>query len=333
MKDCINESKLLMEELNTPFETRHIEWRVQSASKRGNNLKVLVLPYLTARSVMQRLDDVCGGFWQSNYDKIQTTGTEAFQCRLSIKIGDEWITRTDAAEVSDIESVKGGHSNALKRAGVQWGIGRYLYDLEPFWVELKNQGQINVYGKFKINGQLEQVKGYFNPPKLPSWALPKSESKFGSEQHSVAAQTQSNPTSTKKETSSQQENGPKSQPSNGKQSHANSVALIIKVLTEMQMPENYVAPLLKITTGATVHFSQATSEELGKFYHALIPVKTYLDTCRSLNLNEEQILYYAQIVHKTELKNPFSLIAKMTKNSCTKTLELIREDLKIGLAV
>lgn len=47
----------------------------------------------------------------------------------------------DGAEDSDIESVKGGLSDSMKRAAVQWGIGRVLYDLNTVWVEIEKRGR------------------------------------------------------------------------------------------------------------------------------------------------------------------------------------------------
>lgn len=171
----MNEEKYqaILKKLAEPFPPDCIEWRVQSATEKNGKIKLLILPYIESRAVMERFDEVCGVFWKSDFQKIQVNNTEAFQCRLSIKIGDEWITRTDAAEISDYESVKGGHSNALKRAGVQWGVGRYLYALPKVWVEMKDRGKYPVYGSFKINGQTRQLNGYFDPPELPHWALPK----------------------------------------------------------------------------------------------------------------------------------------------------------------
>ncbi|WP_263317101.1 Rad52/Rad22 family DNA repair protein, partial [Enterobacter hormaechei] len=52
------------------------------------------------------------------------------ECGISIKVEGEWITKWDAAENTQVEAVKGGRSGAMKRAAVQWGIGRYLYNLE-----------------------------------------------------------------------------------------------------------------------------------------------------------------------------------------------------------
>lgn len=133
----MEKGRKLLEELQKPFSSEQIEWRVRAATGNHGNFKVLVVPYITSRTVMQRLDDVCGGYWQSNFDRIVVGDVEAFQCRISIKLEDEWVTRTDASEVTDYESVKGGHSNAFKRAAIHWGIGRYLYNVNSFWVDVK----------------------------------------------------------------------------------------------------------------------------------------------------------------------------------------------------
>jgi hypothetical protein len=71
-------------------------------------------------------------------------------------MNNEWIGKSDGAGDSAIEGAKGGISDALKRAGVRWGIGRYLYYLPTKWVEMNKYRQIE------------------NPPTLPSWALPKN---------------------------------------------------------------------------------------------------------------------------------------------------------------
>ncbi|WP_243664619.1 Rad52/Rad22 family DNA repair protein [Rhodothermus marinus] len=63
-------------------------------------------------------------------------------CGISIRIGDEWITKWDGAENTDIEPVKGGLSSAMRRAAVQWGIGRYLYRLPNQWVRIDERGRL-----------------------------------------------------------------------------------------------------------------------------------------------------------------------------------------------
>ncbi len=42
---------------------------------------------------------------------------------------------------SDIESVKGGLSDSMKRAAVEWGIGRYLYGMTQKWVSIEQRGK------------------------------------------------------------------------------------------------------------------------------------------------------------------------------------------------
>jgi len=66
-------------------------------------------------------------------------------------------TKWDGAENTDFEAIKGGLSDAFKRAGYKWGIGRYLYRLESAWVPCE------------LHGKTVVLK---STPPLPSWALP-----------------------------------------------------------------------------------------------------------------------------------------------------------------
>jgi hypothetical protein len=97
----------------------------------------MALAYIDARNVMERLDSVCGpSNWKDTYERDE----KGVMCCLSLRIGDEWIGKTDGAEPSDIEGYKGAVSDAFKRAAVKWGIGRYLYALDAPWVSL-DQGK------------------------------------------------------------------------------------------------------------------------------------------------------------------------------------------------
>ena len=118
-----------LELLDSPFPAQDIEWRIQQAGKNNSGIWVKVLAYVTNRAIMKRLDEVCGkSGWCNEYRDIPNNG--GVECGLSIKVDDEWITKWDAAEKTQVEAVKGGRSGAMKRAAVQWGIGRYLYDLD-----------------------------------------------------------------------------------------------------------------------------------------------------------------------------------------------------------
>lgn len=126
----------ILQELSNPFPPAKISWRVGSTTadkKRG-----LALAYIDARDVMARLDQVCGAAgWQ---DRYEFHGPRTV-CYLSVKIDGEWVTKADGAGDSDVEAEKGAISDAFKRAAVKWGIGRYLYDVEGPWVELRAAGR------------------------------------------------------------------------------------------------------------------------------------------------------------------------------------------------
>lgn len=124
-----------LNKLDEPFPTADIEWRVQSCGVTSNGKPwAMVLAYVTNRAIMKRLDDVCGkAFWRNEFLPAPDSGV---MCGISIKVEEEWITKWDAAENTQVEAVKGGMSGAMKRAAVQWGIGRYLYSLEEGFAEV-----------------------------------------------------------------------------------------------------------------------------------------------------------------------------------------------------
>ena len=160
-----------LNDLKKPFPSKDIEWRLQQCGeKTDGSIWGKCLAYITSRAVQERLDEVCGtDGWRS---EIRKDGN-AYLCTLSIRVKHEdgsveWISRTDGADATDIESVKGGISGAIKRAAVQFGIGRYLYDLEEGWVTVCENGRY--FGKTKTNKQFR-----WNPPQMPAFALPEEE--------------------------------------------------------------------------------------------------------------------------------------------------------------
>ena len=113
--------------LQAPFASSDIEWRIGQAGETNSKVWATALAYLTSRAVMDRLDAVCGPEnWKNEYRPGPAGG---ILCGISIRCGDGWITKWDGAENTQVEAVKGGLSDALKRTAVQWGIGRYLYNL------------------------------------------------------------------------------------------------------------------------------------------------------------------------------------------------------------
>lgn len=143
----------IMKRLQEPFPPDDIEWRVGSTNK--EKTKGLALAYVTNRAIQKRLDEIFGPFgWKNDYREWKNNSQ---LCGISIKHEGEWITKWDGADDSNMEAVKGGLSDAMKRAAYQWGIGRYLYEIPQTWVALKQVGNSYVLAE---------------TPKLPAWALP-----------------------------------------------------------------------------------------------------------------------------------------------------------------
>lgn len=126
----------IMRELSQPFKMTSLEWRVQQAGISNGKAWVRVLAYVTSRDMQQRLDDVVGCFgWRNEFTPLPNSVGDGAMCGISIKFDDEWITKWNGAENTQVEAIKGGLSSAEKRAAVEWGIGRYLYDVEAMYAD------------------------------------------------------------------------------------------------------------------------------------------------------------------------------------------------------
>lgn len=151
-----------LELLKNPFGASDIEWRVQRSGLNGDKPWAMVLAYVTNRAIMDRLDEVCGQEnWQNGFEPGPNGGV---MCNIAILVDDRWITKYDGAENTEFEAIKGGLSGSMKRAAVQWGIGRYLYGLEATWAVFSPSGK----RRDKIEGKVFK----WDPPPLPEWALP-----------------------------------------------------------------------------------------------------------------------------------------------------------------
>lgn len=135
--------------LDAPFAANRIHWRCGARTKKKD--KAIPLAYINARDVMRRLDEVMGFNWQNRYTLAESG---LLICEIGIKIGDEWVWRSNGAGDTQVEAEKGKASDAFKRAAVMWGIGRYLYSIPNQWLP------IDQFGKFT------------QTPQLPAWATP-----------------------------------------------------------------------------------------------------------------------------------------------------------------
>jgi len=123
--------------LAAPFDSAEVKFKPQTVSGQ----RALAVPFVDARVIQDRLDDVLGVMgWQDSYECLPDG---AVVCRLRIRLGAEWITKEDVGGQSEQpdegDRRKAAFSDALKRAAVKFGIGRYLYRCKPQWVDYDPQ--------------------------------------------------------------------------------------------------------------------------------------------------------------------------------------------------
>lgn len=123
------------EKLKKPFDDSELEWKPQSVGIKNDKPWAMILCYVQARAIQNRLDEVFGPMnWKDEY-RFEQNGVI---CRLSVYCNEkkEWIAKENGSPETDIESFKGGISGAFKRvASSGYGIGRYLYELDTTFAE------------------------------------------------------------------------------------------------------------------------------------------------------------------------------------------------------
>lgn len=121
--------------LKRPFPKDRVHFRAGATDAKRNQGKAknaIALAYIDARDVMDRLDEVVGNSnWEDSYTE---TPNGRVICTLRINFpGGGWISKSDGAGDTGTEGEKGAISDALKRAAVKFGVGRYLYAFPNTW--------------------------------------------------------------------------------------------------------------------------------------------------------------------------------------------------------
>ena len=166
-----------LDQLARPFPSRVVKWRPSMIYEARDNkgFEVMLLAYIDARDVMDRLDEVFGVYgWQDKYEKW---GEKAVKCSLAVydRSSGQWIVKEDVSDETDFEATKGGVSGALRRAAVKYGIGRYLYGLGDSRERIVSGSFWGNDDYIYINDRKTGAKGYVKKPTLPDWALPEEE--------------------------------------------------------------------------------------------------------------------------------------------------------------
>ena len=166
----------MMNKLRAPFGPDRIEWRVGSCGEKSDgSVWARCLAYIDNRAAMERLDEVYGMNWSHSEEFKQIGGQAVCTVTITIESRNEaaggvalfpyrTVTGSCCVEANgDIDPFKSAASGAMKRAVVNLGIGRYLYDLPEAWAVIDPKG--------KYDGKTKQGTRFrWNPPQLPAWA-------------------------------------------------------------------------------------------------------------------------------------------------------------------
>ena len=131
-----------------------IEIRVAEVKDTTSGNFARLLLYKTARTDMDILDETFGAEgWDCHYNDIKGN----LFCTIGVRIGTEWVYKQDTGTESNMEAQKGEASDAFKRAGFKWGIGRELYtapDVVLFHpkatIKTNAKGKLVCYDKFSV---------------------------------------------------------------------------------------------------------------------------------------------------------------------------------------
>lgn len=182
-------------DLTERVDEEDISWRVRNSGLRSTDSApfAIVVPFLDSRYVMRRLDAAVGpanwqfevavqdegavkmpdryydsdaGEWRtSEVPELVRIGSA--RGRLGIRLDGEWIWKADAADFTDVSSVKGGVTQALRRAAVPWNIAgirdiyRVAAEREPIFANVGDEAEY-AYDDVRIEGTYYD----WSPPQL-----------------------------------------------------------------------------------------------------------------------------------------------------------------------
>ena len=137
-----------------------VELRVSQIQQTSYGNFVTLLCYKDARCDMNILDEVFG---RTNWKRSHEVLNGNLFCILSIwdEEKQQWIPKEDVGTESNTEATKGQSSDSFKRACVNVGIGRELYDAPEIRFKLKDEevklganNKPKTYAKFHVGSMI-----------------------------------------------------------------------------------------------------------------------------------------------------------------------------------
>lgn len=150
----------IVQALRAPFPAQQIKWKIQTNPRTGDDW-AMVVAYVDARDVAERLDLVTRGDWSDDFaPPVTTAGVHiSLMCILTVC----GVTRCDVGTVArpdKSDATKDLHSDAFKRAAVKFGVAAHVYRFPNVQALVKahSYGQRTIYRLTKAaEAQLDQL--------------------------------------------------------------------------------------------------------------------------------------------------------------------------------
>jgi hypothetical protein len=173
IKELPFEEKCLM--LDEKFSANRIDWLMEwRMFNPAYSQFIAANPYIKSRYVFSRLDLLFGKNGWSTTIKYPNTYGDSFGLVAEMNI-EGLGTRSDGSNAGDNEPMKSAVTGALKRCAMQFGIGRYLYELGQCSGEITDK---NDYDYIYYHKKTKE-RFYWKRPILPEWALPTESDPIG----------------------------------------------------------------------------------------------------------------------------------------------------------
>jgi hypothetical protein len=156
----------VLEMLSKPFDPKEVEVKIQAVSR--DRTRAQVVAYVDARTVLDRLDEVVGPTgWSDKYEVLFNSSDGEGRRLVEVKCT-LTVLGVSKEDVGEGDSLKAAFSDALKRAAVKFGVGRYLYRLPKVWADLDERGNIKDPEGVKralLGGEAEDSPPWEDKPK------------------------------------------------------------------------------------------------------------------------------------------------------------------------
>jgi hypothetical protein len=171
-------------QLRRPFAPAAIKWKIQASWPKEKAEKAIVIGYIDARLVVERLNMVVGPEWAEKPVRIEGV-TGALMYELTV-CGQTHVDVGTAQGSTNEMKLKAVHSDALKRTAVRFGVGVSLYAMPRFTLPVTDREEVQgedvpTIGRRKDGkpGQLRETHERYLRAQYEAWLKDEGEKAFG----------------------------------------------------------------------------------------------------------------------------------------------------------